>query len=151
VRKNIYWKLWDREEMRLRTRVEIKRHEKDRDVIFHSLRQIGQHCPGGVIGNLQLAGAQGVFLHSISPWTQEHCWQPFSQVAPSSWTVPFTLQDFWHSHSSTLLILPSAAASWKEGCLWAKISCFAYFLLINIPMFLYTESGSRPKDFETYA
>jgi hypothetical protein len=62
-------------------------------------------------GFLQVTGLQGIGLHSISPWMQEHCWQPFSQIAPSSWTLPFTLQDFWHSHSSTLLILPSAAAS----------------------------------------
>ena len=75
------------------------------------LKQMGQHCPGGMTGFLQLTGAHGVCLHSISPWMQEHCWQSFSQVAPSSWTVPFALHDFWHSHSSTLLILPSAAAN----------------------------------------
>lgn len=119
-----------------------KEKRKTKSDTFYLLWQIGQHSPSGVVGYLQVTGAQGIFLHSISPWMQEHCWQPFVQVAPSSWTVPFTLQDFWHSHSSTLLILPSAAASWKEGCLWAKTNCFVYFM--NITIFLCIKSGGCP-------
>lgn len=39
--------------------------------------------------------------------------QSRSQLAPSAWRVPLTSHDLTQSHSSTLLIRPSAASSCK--------------------------------------